>query len=114
MIGGEASSQSYSAGGKGGMGGGNVSVGEMQVEFVRDTNNYAVGGGPVGSEIAPVSTAEPLYWWKTPFLYLYVVAPAGPHDHKVHFFVFSPPFATHLSCTRTRAIHACVSISILK
>ena len=61
-------------------------VGEMAVGFVRDTS---IGRGVEGMGAARLhgvdtdSDAGPHYWWKTPFVYVYVISPTGPHDHKV-------------------------------
>lgn len=71
-----------------------VAVGEMSVDFIRDagsTGRAQVLGSTVPGPQVPEgdgsgeggSHDEPMFWWKYPFVYLYVISPAGSHDHKV-------------------------------
>jgi hypothetical protein len=70
-----------------------VAVGEMCIDFVRDTaaaGRLQMAGAAHGREVMEGDASmdsgiydEPVYWWKQPFVYVYVVSPTGPHDHKV-------------------------------
>jgi hypothetical protein len=71
-----------------------VAVGEMRVGFIRDAGSNGRASAPGSAQPrAQVSDGngagqggdydEPIFWWKNPFVYLYVISPTGPHDHKV-------------------------------
>ena len=97
-----------------GSGSGTVSVGEMQVEFVRHSSlgGWEGGTGAGARAIHDDSNAEPLYWWKTPFVYLFVMSPTGAHDNKVFFFVLVTSGLVLTACLPVKnnmyALRACV------
>ena len=70
------------------LGGGNsgtesVAVGEMAVEFAQDPATTAGAAGAEGKgEWQEGHHAEPLIWWRKPFVHIYVVSPTAPHDHR--------------------------------
>ena len=70
------------------LGGGNwgtesVAVGEMAVEFAQDPATTSGAAGAEGKrEWQEGHYAEPLFWWRKPFVHIYVVSPTAPHDHR--------------------------------